>query len=78
MSGRKRRPALYYIILIGILWLLVRNLEPLRTVNEMYSAPWYLVVFVFFISGVAFFSLAFREGKVIRREILSKRKEESI
>jgi hypothetical protein len=56
------------------LFLLFRNVEPLKTINEMYSAPWYLLIFLFFISGAVWFTLAFREGKIIRRERPSPKK----
>jgi len=41
----------------------------------MYSAPWYLLILVFFISGAVWFTVSFREGKVICREIIAKRKD---
>ena len=72
---RKRTGWFWYFLLIGYLFLLARNLEPLKTINEMYSAPWYLVLLVFFIGGAVGFAFAFREGKVIRREIIAKRKD---
>ena len=53
--------------MIGFLFLLARNFEPLKTINEMYPAPWYLLMLVSFISGAVGFSLAFREGRIIRR-----------
>jgi hypothetical protein len=42
----------------------------------MYSAPWYLLAFFFFVSFAVFFTIAFREGKVIRREITTERKKD--
>jgi len=75
MSHRKKRFSLYYLILIGWLFLLARNFEPLKTINEMYSAPWYLLAFFFSLSFAAFFTIALREGKVIRRKTLAERKE---
>lgn len=35
----------------------------MKTINEMYSAPLYLLIAVFFISGAVGFTLAFRERK---------------
>lgn len=63
------------ILVSAFLIILFRNVEPLKTINEMYSAPWYLLVLVFFISGVVSFTIAFREGRVIREEITAKRKD---
>jgi len=67
-----------YILLVGYLFLLARNFEPLKTVNEMYSAPWYLVIFVFFISLAVGITLGFHKGKLIRRETIAERKEVSM
>jgi len=52
--------------MIGFLFLLARNFEPLKAINEMHSAPWYLLMLASFISGAVGHSLAFREGKIIR------------
>jgi len=77
MSGRKKGFSWFWrIMLISMfLFLLFRNIEPLKTINEMYSAPWYLLVSVFFISGAVWFTIALREGRVIRKEITAKRKD---
>ena len=76
MHRRKKSFKLYYLILIGWLFLLACNFEPLKTINEMYSAPWYLLAFFFFVSFAVFFTIAFREGKVILREIMTERKKD--
>ena len=74
MSERKKGLGwFWYILLIGYLFLLARNFEPLKTINEMYSAPWYLVMLVFFISVAVGITLGFHKGKVIRREAIAKR-----
>jgi hypothetical protein len=63
------------ILLAGLfLFLLIRNLEPLKTINEAYSVPWYLLLLVFFISGAVWFTIAFREGRAIRQEKRAKSK----
>jgi len=78
MSERKKGPGWFlYILLIGYLFLLARNFEPLKTVNEMCSAPWYFVIFVFFISVAVGITLGLHKGKLIRREIIVERKEAS-
>jgi len=64
----KRLRWFWYLLLIGYLFLLARNFEPLKTINGMYSAPWYLVMFVFFISVAIGITRGFRKGKAIRRE----------
>jgi len=75
MNERKKGPGwLRYIILIFFLFLLARNFESLKTINEMYSAPWYLLMFVSLISVAVGITLGFRKGKVIRRETIAKRK----
>lgn len=53
----------WYILLIFYSVLLAVNFEPLKTVNEMYSASRYLLISLFFISGTIGFTLAFRKGK---------------
>lgn len=69
MGKRKEGPFLFrYLLLIGYLFLLARNIEPLKTVNEMYSAPWYLVMSIFSISVAIGITLGFHKGKLIRRE----------
>ena len=75
MSGGKRGFSWFWrIMLSGVfLILLFRNVEPLKTINETYSAPWYLVILVFFVSSAVWFTLAFREGKAIRRETIAKK-----
>lgn len=76
MSKRKKGPGWFWcMLLIFFLFLLACKFEPLKTINEMYSAPLYLLILVFFISGAVWFTLSFREGKVIRREIIAKRKD---
>jgi len=75
VSERKKGPGWFrYILLIFFLFLLARNFEPLKTINEMYSAPWYLVMSVFSISVAVGITLGFRKGKVTRRETIAKRK----
>jgi len=73
MSGGKKRFSWFWRIMLSAMFLtlLLRNVEPLKTINEIYSAPWYLLMLVFFISGAVWFTIAFREGKAIRREKLS-------
>jgi len=66
-----------YILLIGYLFLPARNFEPMKTINEMYSAPWYFVIFAFFISVAVGMTLGLHKGKLIRRETISERKEAS-
>lgn len=77
MNERKKGSHWFWrIMLISMfLILLLHNVEPLKTINEMYSTPWYLLMLVFFISGAVWFTIAFREGKVIRRETIAKRKD---
>jgi len=76
MSERERRTGwFWYLLLIGYLFLLARNFEPLKTINEMYSAPWYLVGSVFLISGAVGLALAFREGKLIRAKMKAQGKD---
>lgn len=75
-EGKKGSQLFWRIMLISMfLIILFRNVEPLKTLNEMYSAPWYLLMLVFFISGAVWFIIAFREGKVIRKGITVKRKD---
>ena len=59
----------FWHLMLTILFLVLvfRNVEPLKTLNELYSAPWYLLMFVFLISGAVWFTLAFREGRIIRK-----------
>jgi len=74
MSERKKGLGwFWYILLIFYLFLLARNFEPFKTINEMYSAPWYLVMFIFLISVAVGITRGFRKGKIIRRETLAKR-----
>jgi len=76
MSERERRTGwFWYVLLIFYFFLLVCKFEPVKTINGMFSAPWYLVVLVSLIGGAVGFSLAFREGKVIRAEMIAQRKE---
>ena len=77
MGGRKKGFHLFWRFMIISMFLifLFRNVEPLKTINEMYSAPWYLLMLVFFISGAVWFTIAFHEGKVIRREIQKEKIE---
>lgn len=59
----------FWHLMLTILFLVLvfRNVEPLKTLNELYSAPWYLLMFVFLISGAVWFTLAFRKGRIIRK-----------
>ena len=61
--GGKKRLNLSYIILIFWLFLLACNFEPLKSINERYSAPWYLLLLGFFISGAIGFAVAYLKGK---------------
>jgi hypothetical protein len=75
MSGRKRGFSWFWRIMLSamFLFLLLHNVEPLKTVNETYPAPWYLVILLFFISSGVWFTLAFREGKAIRKETIARK-----
>jgi uncharacterized membrane protein YbhN (UPF0104 family) len=70
MSERKKAYSWFWRTLFAgfFLLLLACNFEPLKTINEVYYAPWYLLLLVFFISGAVWFNIAFREGRVIRKE----------
>jgi len=71
MSERKKAFRWFWPIslTVGFLVLLFRNVEPLKTINELYSAPWPVLMLVFFISFAVSLTIAFREG----REITKKR-----
>ena len=70
MSERKKGPSWFlYILSIGYFWLLARNFEPLKTINEMYSAPWYLVIFGLLIGVAIGITIGFRRGKDVMNEI---------
>jgi len=76
MSERERRTGwFWYIFLIFYFFLLACKFEPVKTINGMFSAPPHLVLSVFLIGGVVGFTLAFREGKVIRAEMIVRRKD---
>jgi hypothetical protein len=75
MSDWKKVYSWFWRILFAgfFLLLLARNFEPLKTINEVYYAPWYLLLLVFFISGAVWFAIAFHEGRVIRKRETSER-----
>lgn len=76
VDERERRTGwFWYILLIFYFLLLVSKFEPVNTINEMHSAPLDLVLLVFLIGGAVGFALAFREGKVIRAEMIARRKD---
>lgn len=76
MNERERRTGwFWYILLISYFFLLASGFEPVKTINDMYSAPLYLVFLVFLIGGAVGFALAFREGKVIRAEMMARRED---
>ena len=80
MTERKREtPWFWYLLAIGFLYLLASRFEPLKTINEMYPFPntfsaHMLVGFILIISAAVWFTLAFRKGRAIRKEIMTKRK----
>jgi hypothetical protein len=75
-NGKKGFQLFWHIMLTGMfLIILFRNVEPLKTVNEMYPAPSYLLLLAFFTSGTVWFIIAFRNGKVIRKEADMRRKD---
>jgi len=63
------------MIFIMFFTLFFHGTEPFKAINEMFTAPSYLLTWVSFVCGAVWFILAFREGKVIRKEIITKRKE---
>lgn len=76
MGERERRTGwFWYILLIFYFFLLACKFEPVKTINGMFSAPLYLVLSVFLIGGMVGFALAFREGKVIRAEMIAGRED---
>ena len=81
MTERKREtPWFWYLLAIGFLYLLARGFEPLKAINEMYPFPntfsaHVLVVSILIISATIWFTLAFRKGRTIRKEIIAKRKK---
>ena len=81
MTERKREtPWFWYLLAIGFLYLLARGFEPLKTINEMYPFPntfsaHVLVVSILIISATVWFTLAFRKGRTIRKEIIAMRKD---
>jgi len=80
MTERKREtPWFWYLLAIEFLYLLASRFEPLKTINEMYPFPntfsaHVVVVFILIISAAVWFTLAFRKGRAIRKEIIAKRK----
>ncbi len=81
MTERKREtPWFWYLLAIGFLYLFASLFEPLKTISEMYPLPntfsaHVLVVFISIISATVGFTLAFRKGRIIRKEIIAKRKD---
>jgi len=74
MSERERRIGwFWYILLILYFFLLACKFEPVKTINGMYSASPHLVLLAFLIGGVVGFAIAFREGRVIRAEMIARR-----
>ena len=63
MSEKGRKYRWFWLVSMLMLFLLFIfcNAEPLKTVE--YSSPWYLLMFVFLVSGAVWFTLAFREGR---------------
>jgi hypothetical protein len=80
MTERKREtPWFWHLLAIGFLYLLASHFEPLKTINEMYPFPntfgaHMLVAFISIITAAVGFTLAFRKGRAIRKEIIAKRK----
>lgn len=80
MTEREREiPWFWYLLAISFLYILASRFEPLKTINEMYPFPTtfsahVLVGFVLIISGTVWFALAFRKGRAIRKEVITKRK----
>jgi uncharacterized membrane protein YhaH (DUF805 family) len=69
MRKRTRRAFwFWYLLCIFFFLLLAVKVEPLKTINEMYSAPPFLVIFVFFISVAVGVAVGLSKGKIIRRE----------
>ena len=58
----------WLLMLVGFLVAIFRNVEPLKTINEMYSTPLCLLIFVFFFSSVVGFAIAFRRGREITKK----------
>ena len=70
MSGRMKKAfRLFWHLMLTSLFLVLifRNVEPLKTINEMYFAPWYLLIFILFASGVFGFAIAFHQGRKIKK-----------
>ena len=66
MSGKGRYRWFWLVSMLALfLFFIFRNIEPLKTME--YSAPWYLLMFVFLVSDAVWITLAFREGRIIRR-----------
>lgn len=81
MTERKREtPWFWYLLAIVFLYLLASCFEPLKTINEIYSFPntfsaHVLVVFILITAATVGFTLAFRKGRVIRKDVIAKRKD---
>jgi type VI protein secretion system component VasK len=76
---KRETPWFWYLLAIGLLYLLASRFGPLKTVNEMYPFPntfsaHVLAVFIFIIAATAWFTLAFRKGRTIRKDVIAKRK----
>jgi uncharacterized integral membrane protein len=70
MSGRMKKAfhLFWHLLLTSLFLVLVfRNVEPLKTINEMCFAPWYLLIFVLFASSVFGFTIAFNQGREIKK-----------
>jgi hypothetical protein len=81
VTERKREtPWFWYLFAIVVLYLLARRFEPSKTINEMYPFPntfsaHVLAGFILIITATVGFTLAFRKGRALRKEIIVKRKD---
>jgi Kef-type K+ transport system membrane component KefB len=60
---KKRSVWFWYLLSIFFFIFLGVKVEPLKTINEMYSAPPFLVVLVFFVSVAIGVVVGLRKGK---------------
>ena len=80
MTEKKREtPWFWYLLAIFFLYLLASRFEPLKTINEIYSFSntfnaHVLAGRILIIGAAVGFTLAFRKGRAIRKDIIAKRK----
>ena len=77
---KRKTPWFWYLLAIWFLYLLASRFEPLKTLNEIYHFPntfsaHVLVVLILILSATVGFTIAFRRGSVIRKEVIAKRKD---